>query len=65
MDSVTQGLFGAVMAQAGAKPAEIKQATVIGFIAPLLADADVLIRSSTDALLTLQYHRHFTHSLLL
>ena len=64
MDSVTQGLFGAVMAQAGAKPAELKQATAIGFIAPLLADADVLIRSSTDALLTLQFHRHFTHSLL-
>lgn len=27
-------------------------------------DLDVLIRSSTDPLLFLQYHRHFTHSLL-
>ncbi|MBE0363869.1 inner membrane protein [Pseudoalteromonas ulvae UL12] len=64
MDSVTQGLLGAVMAQAGAKPTELKQATVIGFIAPQLADADVFIRSSTDSLLTLQFHRHFSHSLL-
>jgi inner membrane protein len=30
----------------------------------LLPDADALIRSSEDPLLVLEYHRHFTHSLL-
>jgi len=29
----------------------------------MLADADVWIRSGSDPLLTLEYHRHFTHSL--
>jgi len=29
-----------------------------------LADADALIRSSTDPLLTLEYHRQFSHSLI-
>ena len=32
-------------------------------MAGLLADADVLIRSSSDPLLAIEYHRHFTHSL--
>ncbi len=30
----------------------------------MAADLDVLIKSSTDPLLALEYHRHFTHSLL-
>ena len=33
-------------------------------LAGLLADADILIRSSSDSLLTIEYHRHFTHSLV-
>jgi len=32
------------------------------FFAGLLADSDVLIHSSSDPLLTIEYHRHFTHS---
>jgi inner membrane protein len=64
MDIVTQGLFGATLAQAGAKPNEVRLATLIGFCAPLLADADALIRSSEDPLLFLEFHRYFTHSLV-
>ena len=64
MDIITQGLVGATVAQAGAKPAEVRLATVIGFCAPLLADADTLIRSTEDPLLFLESHRHFTHALL-
>lgn len=64
MDIVTQGLIGATFAQAGAKPNEVRLASLVGFCAPLLADADALIRSAEDPLLYLEYHRHFTHALI-
>lgn len=64
MDIVTQGLLGATLAQAGAKPNEARLAALVGFCAPLLADADALIYSTEDPLLYLEYHRHFTHALL-
>ncbi len=63
MDLITQGLVGATVAQASAKPNEIRLASLIGFCAPLLADADALLRSSEDPLLFLENHRHFTHAL--
>ncbi|MDH5570366.1 MAG: metal-dependent hydrolase [Gammaproteobacteria bacterium] len=63
MDILTQGLLGAAMAQTVAQPKEARQAMIIGFFSGLLADLDVLIQSSTDALLMLEYHRHFTHSI--
>lgn len=63
MDIITQGLLGATVAQAGAKPEEVRRASLVGFCAPLLADADALIRSAEDPLLFLAYHRHFTHAL--
>ena len=64
MDIVTQGLLGATVAQACARPKEVRLASLVGFCAPLLADADALIRSSEDPLLFLESHRHFTHALL-
>ena len=64
MDIVTQGLIGATFAQAGARPNEVRLASLVGFCAPLLADADALIRSAEDPLLFLEYHRHFTHALI-
>jgi len=63
MELLTQGLLGAAMAQTVAKRDETKRATIIGFLSGLLADADVLIQSSSDPLFMLEYHRHFTHSL--
>jgi len=63
MDLLTQSLMGAGLAQAGARRDELRMATGIGLVAGLLADADVLIQSSTDPLLQIEYHRHFTHSL--
>lgn len=63
MDLFTQGLAGAVVAQSAARPAHVRLATLVGFVAGLLADADILIRSADDPLLTLEYHRQFTHSL--
>ncbi|OMH37508.1 metal-dependent hydrolase [Motiliproteus sp. MSK22-1] len=64
MDIVTQGLIGATLAQAWARPGEVRLASLVGFCAPLLADADALISSIEDPLLYLEYHRHFTHALL-
>ncbi|MDH5649247.1 MAG: metal-dependent hydrolase, partial [Gammaproteobacteria bacterium] len=62
MDIITQGTLGCVLAQSAARPGEIRQASIIGALSGLLADADVLIRSSEDPLLTIEFHRHFTHS---
>jgi len=64
MDLITQGLLGAAVAQSGSKQAETKIATLIGFLAGMLADADVLIYSAQDSLLSIEYHRHFSHALL-
>lgn len=63
MDIITQGLLGATVAQVGAKPKEVRLASLVGFCAPLVADADALIRSAEDPLLFLESHRHFTHAL--
>lgn len=63
MDILTQGLLGGVLAQSVAKKEETKLATLIGVIAGLLADADIFIYSSSDPLLNIEFHRHFTHSL--
>ncbi len=63
MDPISQGVLGAVWAQCAAKQTPIRRATWLGVLGGVLADADTLIRSSTDTLLFLDYHRHFTHSL--
>ena len=63
MDIVTQAILGATVAQSAARKEHIRLATMIGLVAGVIADADVLIRSSTDPLLSLEYHRHFTHSI--
>ena len=64
MDILTQGLVGGVLAQSLARKNERNIATLVGVVAGLLADADILIRSSSDPLLNIEYHRHFTHSLV-
>ena len=64
MDIVTQGLLGATLALSVSNRNETKIAALAGFSAALLADADTLIRSSNDPLLNIEFHRHFTHSLV-
>jgi len=64
MDVLTQGALGAILAQSASRQEEMRWATAIGFLAGLAADADVFIRSAADPLLTIEYHRHFTHSLI-
>ncbi|MFO7602475.1 MAG: metal-dependent hydrolase, partial [Gammaproteobacteria bacterium] len=64
MDIVTQALLGATLAQSAARKAEIKYAAMIGAASGVLADADILIQSPTDSLLTIEFHRHFSHALI-
>ena len=64
MDPITQGAFGAVFAQLQGRKKDIAKAGVIGALAGMAPDLDILIRSMNDPLLALEYHRHFTHSLL-
>ncbi len=64
MDPVTQGALGATLAQANSRPKTIAWAGLFGLLGGMAPDLDVLIRSSTDPLLFLEYHRQFTHSLI-
>jgi len=65
VDPLSQGIVGAVAAGSIArKTGDIRLAAFAGLAGGMLADTDVLIRSENDSLLTIQYHRHFTHSLL-
>jgi inner membrane protein len=64
MDPLTQGVVGAAASQLVSRRGEKIAAGVIGFFSGMAADLDVLISSSTDPLLFLEFHRHFTHALV-
>ena len=64
MDPISQGLLGGTLAGAFSKKNNINKAVFCGFIGGLAPDLDVLIKSSSDPLLSIDYHRHFTHSLI-
>lgn len=65
MDPFTQGLLGAsAVANTRMANAPRGAALGLGFLGGMAADLDVLIRSSSDPLLFLEFHRQFTHSLI-
>ncbi len=64
MDPVSQGVVGATAAQAFARPGQVAVAGLLGALAGMAPDLDVLIRSSVAPLLFLEFHRQFTHSLV-
>ena len=64
MDPLSQGVVGAAASQLVSRKTEKIAAGVIGFFSGMAADLDVLISSSSDPLLFLEYHRHFTHALV-
>jgi len=64
MDPLTQGIVGATAAATIAPRKQLRLALLTGFAGGMTADLDVLIRSSEDSLLALQFHRHFTHALI-
>ena len=63
MDPVTQGTIGAVLPQALGKK-NLGIVALLGFLSGMAPDLDIFIRSSTDPLLSLEYHRQFTHSII-
>ncbi len=64
MDPLTQATLGAAMAAAFSSKERIRLAVCVGAAAGAAPDLDIFIRSDADPLLALQYHRHFTHALL-
>ena len=63
MDPVTQGILGAGIACAVSNKNNVKVAAICGLVGGLVPDLDILIQSEKDSLLSVEYHRHFTHSL--
>lgn len=61
MDPLSHALLGAASGRSVARDAG-RAALAAGLLGALLPDADVLIGSDADPLLTLEYHRQFTHS---
>ncbi|MEM7080239.1 MAG: metal-dependent hydrolase [Pseudomonadota bacterium] len=64
MDPVSQGAVGAAFAQTASTRERVLAFSIIGALAGMAPDLDVLIQSPTDPLLFLEYHRHFTHALI-
>ena len=64
MDPVSQGALGAIFAQTISNKKKILIGSILGCVAGLAPDLDIFIRSSSDPLLKLEYHRQFTHSLV-
>lgn len=64
MDPVSQGAVGAVAALIVARPEHARQTALLGAVSGMAPDLDVFIRSSSDPLLFLEYHRQFTHALI-
>ncbi|MGV2986703.1 metal-dependent hydrolase [Vibrio sp. E150_011] len=63
MDPLTQGVLGASLSQSVSKKQHMAVAGLLGLLAGMAPDLDVLIQSSSDPLLFLEFHRQFTHSL--
>ncbi|MDB2557290.1 metal-dependent hydrolase [Luminiphilus sp.] len=64
MDPLSQAVLGSVASQSMRSKTSLVRVGVIGALAGMAPDLDVLIQSATDPLLSLEYHRQFTHSLL-
>ncbi len=64
MDPVTHGILGAAVSHALFSRHLGKGAWLAGCAGALLPDLDILIRSPADPFLALDFHRHFTHSLI-
>ncbi|MCB0376947.1 MAG: metal-dependent hydrolase [Bdellovibrionales bacterium] len=64
MDPLSQGVVGATLPQGILRNNPyLRIGFIVSFLAGMAPDLDVLIRSSQDPLLFLEFHRQFTHSL--
>ena len=65
MDPLTHAALGVSTALASCpSSAPRRVAALVGLAAGMLPDIDIFLKSATDPLFSLEYHRHFTHSLL-
>lgn len=64
MDPITHGLLGATLAQVVFARKLKRHAWIIGALAAMSPDLDMVIQSAHDPSLLMLYHRHFTHTLL-
>lgn len=64
MDPITQVAIGAAVAAAVSPREQTRLAAFLGGVAGAVPDLDILIRSDLDPLMSLQYHRHFSHALV-
>ncbi len=65
MDPVSQAFLGASLSQSSTSDkSQQASALIVGALAGMAPDLDVFIRSVTDPLLFLEFHRQFTHSLI-
>ena len=64
MDTFTHGLLGAAASQAIFAKKLPRSAALIGFVAGMAPDLDLFVRSGTDPVASILYHRQFTHGLI-
>ena len=64
MDPLTQGVLGAALPQSISNKKSLGVIGIVGFLSGLAPDLDILIRSESDPILFLEFHRQFTHSLI-
>ncbi|KTD05339.1 metal-dependent hydrolase [Fluoribacter gormanii] len=64
MDPVTHAVLGAACSQSCLFKKDKHNAWLVGGLAAMTPDLDLLIRESGNPMLFFLYHRHFTHSLL-
>jgi inner membrane protein len=64
LDPLSQGVLGASLPQSFSNKKNIVFVFIIGFLAGMFPDIDILFRSNNDPLLFLEFHRQFTHSLI-
>ena len=64
MDPLTHAVTGATVAAFVAQEEDMRRAAIVGAVAGLIPDLDVLISDANDPLLQLEMHRQFSHSLL-
>ena len=65
MDPLTQGVLGAVAAQAALGPRGGRYVWIAGLAGGLLPDADVVLEPLADPALPWELHRHLTHAYLM
>ncbi len=65
MDPITHGLFGATIAMLAVRDRKhYPIAALAGCMGGMAPDLDIVIRSASDPLLAIVYHRHFTHAMV-